>query len=126
MMFAYEKQPTDFGWKRLKTLKETIKDLADSIPDEEKYSIPYEEEMENSVKDLTFFLSRWEEAKRAAAEKGWEGDFSEQPHVFWLPWDDTFVPAFIFKQKNNGTTFVASPIPLDYMTYVESLDFPQW
>jgi len=62
------------------------------------------------------FASEWSQAKELAEKKGWEGDFSHEPAVFWIPLQDTdFAYGFVFKQANSGTTFVVSPKPLPWL-----------
>lgn len=58
-----------------------------------------------------------EAAKGFAKHAGWEGDFVRGPRVFWLPDPDsmTFRYAFAWKQQNNGSTFVVSPLPLAWL-----------
>jgi hypothetical protein len=33
----------------------------------------------------------------------------------WLPYDTEFAYGFVWKQDNNGTTFVASPVPMPWL-----------
>lgn len=59
---------------------------------------------------------------RAAMDLGWEGNFRKvgsdsrmaTPCVGWHPivCQDEFLPCFVWKQDNNGTTFMATPIRL--------------
>lgn len=55
--------------------------------------------------------------KDYAKHHGWEGDFACGPGVFWLPDSEarTFRYAFAWKQRNNGTTYVVSPLPLPFL-----------
>jgi len=58
------------------------------------------------------------EAKKLARQAGWEGDMSEGPNVFGIPPGDTmpnFVMGLAWKQDNNGTTFICSPVPLPWL-----------
>lgn len=99
---VYVLAPVDFGWDYLKTVAETLADIttnsswSDDLP----------------VGEIEEFMKSWEDAKNLARVHGWEGDFREDPRVFWLPSEHTFVYGFVFKQDNNGTTFVVSPQPL--------------
>jgi hypothetical protein len=36
------------------------------------------------------------------------------PVVFWVPVEDSFRYGFVFKQDNNGSTFVVSPVPMPW------------
>ncbi len=48
----------------------------------------------------------------------WEGDLKESIQVFSIPGDGETDIGFIWKQNNNGTTFVVSPIPLPYLNEI--------
>lgn len=56
-------------------------------------------------------------ALRSKAEKaflgiGWEGDVREGPYFFSVPGDNQMLLGYMLKQDNNGSCFIASPIPL--------------
>lgn len=105
---VYEIIPIDFGWENLKTVKETVATIAgfnDVVKDIEGVN-------SSAVRG---FLDRWDSAKSEASRKGWEGDFRHDPIVFWLPNEYDFEYGFVFKQENNGTTFVVSPFPLPWL-----------
>ena len=58
-------------------------------------------------------------AKLLARKHGWEGDMSQGPYVIGIPPADgqpNFVPIFVWKQGNNGTTFVVSPYSLPWLS----------
>ncbi len=59
--------------------------------------------------------------KAAFIDLGWEGDVRDGPYVTVIPTDDSYDPQYIvaFKQDNNGETFVASPIPLEHLSYYD-------
>lgn len=99
---VYNIPPIDIGWEHLKSVKETICDMV-------RLSSLYDSEKDLDSKELLGFIKAWEAAKELAGVSGWEGDFREDPKVFWLPGDVEFRYAFAFKQDNNGTTFVVSP-----------------
>jgi hypothetical protein len=61
------------------------------------------------------FAAAWESAQDAAGEAGWEGDFRHPPRVFWVPGDTEFDFGFVFKQDNNGNTYVISPVELPHL-----------
>ena len=51
----------------------------------------------------------------------WEGDFREGPYCLFLPDPDSSaisLAAFIWKQENNGSTFVVSRVELPYLNDV--------
>lgn len=105
-MYAYHIGPIDFGWQHLKTVAETARELggleAELLTHTEKYAI--------EEPDIAQFLDDWKTAKQMAGEVGWEGDFRHDPVVFWVPCDGMFRYGFAFKQDNNGSTFVVSPV----------------
>ena len=43
---------------------------------------------------------------------GWEGDLRDGPYYFSVPGDSQMAIGYVIKQDNNGSTFVASPVPL--------------
>ncbi len=47
--------------------------------------------------------------------KGWEGIIQDGIWVFAIPDDVETKVGFVWKQDNNGTTFVISPIPLPHL-----------
>jgi len=51
--------------------------------------------------------------------KYWEGDLNEPIKVFTIPCEGETEIGFIWKQCNNGTTFVLSPIPLPHLNGIE-------
>jgi hypothetical protein len=99
---VYALGPIDWGWENLKTVAQTVAEIA-------KNSEEIEASNDVNAEGVRRFLDSWESAKEAAAEAGWEGDFRHAPYVFWLPGEVDFVHAFVFKQDNNGTAFVVSP-----------------
>lgn len=59
------------------------------------------------------------EVRDVATKLGWEGDVrSAECGVFLIPGDTSFDVAFVWKQDNNGTCFVASPRPLDHLCVI--------
>lgn len=112
--FVYGIPPIDFGWAHLKTVKDTLTSIASFC---DNFNNP------DGINTLEAknFLDSWEEAKAAAKNAGWEGDFKHEPCVFWLPSESEFDFAFVFKQDNNGTTFVVSRIALAWLDKVKLL-----
>lgn len=49
--------------------------------------------------------------------KQWEGDLSQEPFVFFIPAPQKCSPCYgyVWKQNNNGQTFIASPIRLPWL-----------
>jgi hypothetical protein len=99
MIYAYTLSPIDIGWENLKTVKETLLFLFDTCS-------PFFDK----------FASEWDHAKTLAKENGWDGDFRTDPAVFWIPTQELeFAYGFVFKQNNNGDTFIVSPRPLPWL-----------
>lgn len=104
----YEIAPIDLGWEHLKTVRETAAILL-------QRSETTSRENDIDASDLHVFLRSWESAKDAASDKGWEGDFRHEPVVMWIPNDTEFNYGFVFKQDNNGTTYVVSPVEMPWL-----------
>lgn len=102
-MIVYAVMPIDFwsGWQRPEELFRGGPDLTDDC---------------HPAAD---WPPLWEEAKKLATRAGWEGDVSQGPFVTVVPevpGTYSTPPVIIaWKQKNNGTSFVASPFPLPWL-----------
>lgn len=50
-------------------------------------------------------------------DSSWEGDIAAGPFVFTIPDPDfsSYREGFVWKQDNNGTSFIASPSPLPWL-----------
>lgn len=105
-MIAYELPPIDFGWDFLLTVDETAAKLQRA---EDVIGVTT---LEYGTRELA---ADWTHAKDLATEAGWDGDFRHPPVVFWVPCDTEFRPGFVFKQDDNGTTYVVSPTPLPHL-----------
>ena len=48
---------------------------------------------------------------------GWDGDYDQQPRVFFLPCpeSESFELGFVWTQRRDGLTFIASPVPLSWL-----------
>jgi len=91
---AYAIPPIDFFWENLPTIHIVAKSL-----NNEAYK----------------FVENFELAKALVRNVGWEGDFREEPRVFFLPGDVRFDYGFVWKQDNNGITFIATPHELPWL-----------
>ncbi len=108
---TYEISPIDIGWRSLNSVWDTAQQLgARSALTQAKADGDGEEGTTSS-----YFLEAWKSAKDAAGEAGWEGDFRNDPCVFWIPNDTEFSFGFVVKQDNNGTTYVMSPVALPHL-----------
>ena len=111
---AYAIVPIDGYWDALKSVKETLVELADDT------LFSGESDWPNAPGDTHLscaesFLANWKHAKEEALALGWEGIFDTTPRVFWVPDENEFAYGFVFRQPNNGTTFVVSPVPLPWL-----------
>lgn len=106
---AYEIAPIDFRWTLLKTVEQTARELGAEAAVNASNGHNNMEEF-----GIDEFLASWEDAKDAAHDQGWQGDFTNKPVVFWVPVEDKFECGFVIKQNNNGTTYVVSPIELPH------------
>ncbi|WP_312435441.1 hypothetical protein [Janthinobacterium sp.] len=110
-MFAYHVAPIDFGWEDL----QTVEDAAAKIGELDARAVVTEVRHEVPRIGINEFLESWENAKKMAKQVGWEGDFRHSPGVFWVPTPDGFKHGFAFKQDNNGSTFVISPVKMSWL-----------
>ena len=64
----------------------------------------------------------WNKAQKLALQLGWDGDIRTGPFVTVLPDQDGSTPPFLigWKQDNNGTVFVASPLHLPWLEVNET------
>jgi hypothetical protein len=73
--------------------------------------------------NMLFVADHGEEPLRALLNRAaalpdglaWEGDFSWGPGQFAIPTDTEFTAGYAWKQANNGTTYIASPIKLPWL-----------
>jgi hypothetical protein len=108
--YAYAVSPIDIGWEHLPLAEEVTADIARQEAAEVVHEYP-------GAYGVLEFLSAIKEAKAEARKVGWEGDYRDAPCVFWLPSPDSsdMRYAFIWKQDNNGTTFIVSPFRLPWL-----------
>jgi len=108
---AYYIDPIDWGWTHLKTINETLAEIAKGE------ELDHENYIKNDVSEseVNEFLEGWRKAKKAAKSVGWAGDFRNPPRVFWIPSEQYMEHGFVFKQENNGDTMVVSPKKLDWL-----------
>lgn len=111
--YAYGLSPIDFGWEFLPTVEE----MASRFAKHDALLAIHDEKFEEPL--LPKFMQYFEMAKARAREVGWEGDYrgSASPRVIFLPSEEMsgFVHAFVWKQGNNGSTFVVSHYPMPWL-----------
>jgi hypothetical protein len=110
---AYAVDPIDYEWDLLPTVKDVACKLAERL-------VVEREQVGFTYPRLADFIEDFRHAQRLAKETGyWEGDYRPgfEPRVIWLPDPDLcrFAYGFVWKQSNNGTTFVISPQPLEWL-----------
>lgn len=108
-LHAYRIAPMDFGWERLVPVDEYVASL---VKEDKEVRIETPTEFGMNVLIFYGFLHR---ALDAGRKVGWEGDFRGEPYVGFLP--DPHEPRtyLVWKQENNGDTFVVSPVELPYL-----------
>jgi hypothetical protein len=102
---VYEIAPIDMRWDFLPTVESTSAEIKNQEDQTGREGDPASDE----------FASAWEDAQDLAAERGWDGDFRSPARVFWVPDEGEFHFGFVFKQDNNGTTYVVSPVELPHL-----------
>lgn len=109
---AYHIVPIDFGWEFLPS----VQDFAATLARNDADLAVDKETFQHS--ELSEFLADFKLAKELAASKMWEGDYraSSTPRVFFLPDELSFRYGFVWKQDNNGSTFVVTPRPLPWLS----------
>lgn len=107
---AYHLSPIDWNWQYLPTVEEIATRFA-----ADDAALDLNEAPEYEPRMLPDFLKHFAMAKEMASEVGWEGDWRAKPRVFFLPGETNFDYAFVWKQDNNGSTFVISPHPLSWL-----------
>lgn len=119
VFFVYDMSPIDHNWSMLRSVEETRLEIErkgafidDWMPDD-RAGAP----ANRGFEEMQRFMAYWDRAQQAAMAQGWEGDFRGRPFVMWVPSYDRcdLVPAFVWKQDNNGTTFVVSPVELPHL-----------
>lgn len=113
---TYAITPIDLCWDSLSTVQETAARLG---AESAKARAAGESDYPYDGPDIDGFLADWLSAQEAASEAGWEGDFRNEPVVFWVPSETNFAYGFVIKHDNNGDTFVMSPVPLPHLDRIK-------
>ena len=109
-LYAYSIVPLDFGWQTMPTA-EAYRGLLMK----DAYSVTQGAE---SVRAFNEFLQR---SLDFASEKTvWEGDFREEPRIVVMPGECETVLAVLWKQENNGDTFVVSQVALPWLAAIST------
>ncbi|MCA4817372.1 hypothetical protein VXQ08_08235 [Acinetobacter towneri] len=117
ILYGYRFFVIDHYWEFLPSVDQFFKNLVDLYPPQENI-----EEFQLAFSSAT---TKWKYAQKLADKLGWEGDFVGEPRVFFLPDPQNMMInfGFVFKQRNNGMTFVISPIHLDYIADLEEAEW---
>lgn len=114
-LFAYRINPVDFGWEDLLPADEYRRRLA--LRYAECDHVYERQELLDRIQQFeTFFAA----AMDAGQEVGWEGDFRKEPHVGFVPVEVSMSSYIIWKQDNNGDTFVVSHLELPWLNGYDS------
>lgn len=108
-MYVYSLPPIDWMWEYLPT----VSDLRERFRRDD--CVLDEAGDLNEPRHRADFDRAFDQAKDLATIEGWEGDFRQGPRVFWVPGMLTFEYGFVWKQDNDGMTFVVSPQPLVWL-----------
>ena len=113
-MFVYKLPPIDCwtGWRKpSKVFRVQLDVSAPASAEREAWEAWRSDKSWNKL---------WAAARSGARRLGWDGDVREGPLVCVLPWHDSespnLAPVVIgWKQDDDGTTFVASPVRLPWL-----------
>ncbi|EDQ9666766.1 hypothetical protein KO48_003418 [Salmonella enterica subsp. enterica serovar Bredeney] len=120
-LYSYAIPPIDFDWAIMPTVESlagTIKAAIDKLGVNAEYvSEQYytDQDAASTIWSVAKLYMCFLDAKERARKAGWDGTNSELPRYFTIPDELDVYVGFIFKQYNNGDTFVVSPIPLAHL-----------
>jgi hypothetical protein len=119
-IYCYCIPPVDF-FEYAMTEKQLIKKLRETAIrgpwayDENDFSLKVHLSKQDIQNDLSSLEKLKTGAKKGFEKLHWEGDLCDRPYYFSIPCPPSFDIALIIKQDNNGTCFVASPVPLPHL-----------
>lgn len=118
VLFGYKFFVIDHGWEHLINVNDFLKQCVDK-----NFSVD-DEDIEFFQENIITATNRFKQAKILAKNLGWEGDFRCGPSLFFIPDPDRNYMnyGFVFKQYNNGMTFVISPIQLEHLYEYEDVE----
>jgi hypothetical protein len=103
--FAYSVNPMDFGWENLPTLQQHIANVTQHC---------FEDYPKSTINPIQTLLDFVEKGFKAAKQVGWEGDARGNIYVWFLPNEYEPMLGLVWKQENNGDTFIVSPVRLPW------------
>lgn len=135
-MHLYILPPVDFGWDLLPTVSEcaaklTAHDVQDLLADYEIHLCGLESRDGETHEQVVIrsrpdrcaqMLGRLRHAFDLGLRHGWGSMLRHEPRVMPIADDSEFIHAFAWKEDNNGTTYVASPVPLPHLNEI-ALDY---
>jgi hypothetical protein len=110
-LICYSLAPIDFGWGQIQTVQFVV-DL------EIQRMLAHDRGLEADFEALSLpeFLQQFEDSRQLAISLGFDGILREEPRVFWMPdGSGDFCCGFVFKQNENGITYVISPVQLPWL-----------
>ncbi len=118
----YQCDPLDFGWEHLPTVEETAEKIASLDATNTARAAQFAHAEGYHGKSIRAFLTDLSSViSQARGKWGKEAvDFRGPVHVLWLPQEQEFTYAFVWKVDNNGTTYIASPIRLEWLEAIAS------
>jgi hypothetical protein len=108
--YGYCTTPIDHGWQHMPTVIGLIAQYARKVADDDA-TIEAKAEAASLLNDLADLMTA---AVRLGFYLEWDGDtqFGMRAFMVASPNDCAFVSAVAWKQSNNGTCFIVSPVPL--------------
>ena len=103
--YNYAILPIDFYWSKLKSPGEVLREMTCDV-----------REMtcdDREIDELGYFLKDLTTAMDAFRSMGWRSTVVNEG-VFYVPFEDEFRYGFALKESDNGTTYIASPIPFPH------------
>ncbi len=116
-VYAYDMPPIEWGWNKLKTVRETVADFvldSDDWDDEASFNDPF----------IVEFQIRWKQARLVASERfGWEPSASIPCHcrVMWFPDTHAFSYAFVLEAPRTRRGILIAWRPFRYLAAAENV-----
>lgn len=111
---CYAIRPVDSGWEYLPTVRQVASQIERKLLGENENKDSWD-----NPQPILNFMTDFNRALDLGKRKGWSGKFMEDSRVMWLPGIGAFNYAFVWKHDRQGTTFVVSPHPLEWLTDLE-------
>ena len=114
MFHVYKISPVDNGWFLFKTVNEVLAHLCDGLKASAERCISDDLDIISyEYPEAEEFVKQYNQSRAAAKKAGWDGDMRHEPCVVPIVQDTDCTFGFMWKQDNNGTTFVVLPIKDD-------------